>query len=109
MAGNIPEDFKGKKYQKMGRNAVFSSSRSLIRTKLRRVGTAGAENWGTEYAPPDSIPMGFGWAHGGSRLNPIIRGKFFGKGIAVNRKPLYINKYGGNDYTMFKRLTELSR
>lgn len=109
MAGNIPEDFKGKKYQKMGRNAVFSSSRSLTRTKLRRLATGGHEAWGTKNAPPDSIPAGFGWSYGGSRLNPIVRGSSFSPSIAVIRWPDYMHKYGGSDYTMFKRLTELSR
>ena len=109
MAANIPEDFKVKKYQKMGRNAVFSSSRSLNRTKIRRAATGGWRAWGTKYAPPDSIPKGFGWGYGGSRLNPIVRGAPMSQSIAVIRPPRYIHKFGGSDYTMFKGLAELTK
>ena len=102
---HIPEDFKRKKYQKMGRNAVFSSSRAVKRQYQKRVTTAGSSAWGTRFAPPSGL---VGTGFGGKRLKPIVRGGNFRAGLVVVRSTL-LEKYSGDDYVNYKKNTEFSK
>ena len=102
---NIPEDFKRKKHQKMGRNAVFSSSRALARVKQNRVTTSGSQAWGTTQSPATSRT---GFAFGGKRLGPILRGGSFSAGPAVIRK-MVTQKFSSSDRLQHKKNIEFSK
>ena len=112
---HVPEDFKTysrangivapKKYQKMGRNAVFSSSRALARVKQNRVTTSGSQAWGTTQSPATSRT---GFAFGGKRLGPILRGGSFPAGPAVIRK-MVTQKLSSSDRLQHKKNIEFSK
>ena len=111
---NIPEDFKThrringgklKKHQKMGRNAVFSSSRARARAKQNRVTTSGSQAWGTTRSPATSRT---GFAFGGKRLGPILRGGSFSAGPAVIRK-MVTQKFSSSDRLQHKKNIEFSK
>jgi hypothetical protein len=81
----IPQTFKNVKFQKMGRNAVFSSSRAINRNQLLRMHTAGL-----------------------NATKGILSEGSYPNGVTVRRKPKTLKTTGG-DYVQLKKWRELSK
>jgi len=82
---HIPELFKNVKTQKMGRNAVFSSNRSRLRSQLRFMNTGGFQ------ATKGKLSAGS-----------------YKKDVVIRRKPVTL-KTSGADYIQLKKWRALSR
>ena len=80
-----PQTFKTTKFQKMGRNSIFSSGRAINRNQLLRMHTPGF-----------------------NATKGLLSEGSYPSGVTVRRKPKTLKTSGG-DYVQLKKWLELSK